>query len=256
MTETEAAHAAAEKTYAAQLQRAAADRRGRLAWLAGEVNAMRSRTAARRRGRTPRRRPDEARRPPNGRRRFAALDQIAGLDAGEEGLDAEHEAAARPSTTSRGGGQGSRRGAPGARLVGPDAPRSAGKDGRPRCWRHPSGSAGLLGSGGRPCCRVRTGYGAGRRALGSAADAVAVTDAEGRGHRDRSPKGATPTWGWPVARGHRRRLGTAATSPTCATSGVTPSTSSEPALRPVVHFARKVAKSSTSDAARTVVDAS
>ena len=89
--------AAEEERRVAGLQRAVADRREGLARLHGQVNALQvPRRGRRRRDRPARPRP--ARRPlaraERAQRDFTALEtRVAGLDAGEEGLDAEHEAA-------------------------------------------------------------------------------------------------------------------------------------------------------------------
>jgi chromosome segregation protein len=87
---------AEEEQRIAGMQRAAADRREGLARLHGQVNGMRSRAAA---AEDELRRLTEARgealeRADRAQRDFTALEtRIAGLDAGEEGLDAEHEGA-------------------------------------------------------------------------------------------------------------------------------------------------------------------
>jgi len=88
--------AAEEERRVAALQRAAADRREGLARLHGQVNAMRSRAVAADEevGRLTTNREDALARAERAQRDFTALEtQVAGLDAGEEGLDAEHEAA-------------------------------------------------------------------------------------------------------------------------------------------------------------------
>jgi len=95
LAETEAAHAAAERNYAAQV-RAIADRREGLARLTGEVNSLRSRTEAAggELGRLEASRDEALARGGLARRRFTELEvQIAGLSAGESGLDADYEAA-------------------------------------------------------------------------------------------------------------------------------------------------------------------
>jgi chromosome segregation protein len=81
----------------AGLQRAAADRREGLARLHGQVHALRSRAQAAddEIGRLEMAREEARARADRAQRDFTALEtRIAGLDAGEEGLDAEHEAAA------------------------------------------------------------------------------------------------------------------------------------------------------------------
>ena len=88
--------AAEEDRRVAGLQRAAADRREGLARLHGQVNALRSRARAAEEeiGRLGQAREDAEARAARAQRDFTALEtRIAGLDAGEEGLDAEHEAA-------------------------------------------------------------------------------------------------------------------------------------------------------------------
>ena len=80
-----------------RMQRAAADRREGLARLQGQVNAKKSRVAAAQDelGRLEVARAEAAARAERAERDFTALEtRIAGLDAGEEGLDAEHEVAA------------------------------------------------------------------------------------------------------------------------------------------------------------------
>ena len=77
--------------------RAAADRREGLARLVGQVNALRSRAAAAddELGRLTQAHEDALSRATRAQRDFTALEtRVAGLDAGEEGLDAEHEGAA------------------------------------------------------------------------------------------------------------------------------------------------------------------
>ncbi len=88
--------AAEEERRVAALQRAAADRREGLARLHGQVNTLRSRAtaAADEVGRLGLAREEALARAERAQRDFTALEtRVAGLDAGEEGLDAEHEAA-------------------------------------------------------------------------------------------------------------------------------------------------------------------
>ena len=88
--------AAAEERRIAGLQRAAADRREGLARLHGQVNALKSRAAAAddEVGRLGHAREEAVARAERAQRDFTSLEtRVAGLDAGEEGLDAEHEAA-------------------------------------------------------------------------------------------------------------------------------------------------------------------
>ncbi|WP_370248769.1 chromosome segregation protein SMC [Nocardioides sp.] len=86
--------AAAEDRRIAALQRAAADRREGLARLHGQVNALKSRAAAAADeiGRLTLAREEALARAARAQHDFTALEtRVAGLDAGEEGLDAEHE---------------------------------------------------------------------------------------------------------------------------------------------------------------------
>ncbi|MEI2712608.1 MAG: chromosome segregation protein SMC [Nocardioides sp.] len=88
--------AANEERRVAGLLRAAADRREGLARLHGQVNALKSRAsaAADEIGRLGEAQEDATARADRAQRDYTALEtQVAGLDAGEEGLDAEHEAA-------------------------------------------------------------------------------------------------------------------------------------------------------------------
>ena len=88
--------AAEEERRVAGLLRAAADRREGLARLHGQVNALRSRAAAAddEVGRLGQAREAAVARADRAQRDFTSLEtRVAGLDAGEEGLDAEHEAA-------------------------------------------------------------------------------------------------------------------------------------------------------------------
>ncbi|QIK66995.1 chromosome segregation protein SMC [Nocardioides sp. HDW12B] len=94
--EAERRHAEEERRVAS-LVRAAADRREGLARLQGQVNAKRSRAGAAEEeiGRLRAAREEAAARAERAQRDFTSLEtRIAGLADGEEGLDAEHEAAA------------------------------------------------------------------------------------------------------------------------------------------------------------------
>jgi len=85
-----------EENRLAGLIRAAADRREGLARLTGQVNSLRSRgeAAAAEISRLTAAQHDAAERADQASRAFTALEtKVAGLDAGEHGLDAEHEAA-------------------------------------------------------------------------------------------------------------------------------------------------------------------
>ncbi|GAA4725616.1 chromosome segregation protein SMC [Nocardioides endophyticus] len=88
--------AAEEERKIVALQRAAADRREGLARLHGQVNTLRSRATAADEevGRLGLAREEAVARADRAQRDFTSLEtRVAGLDAGEEGLDAEHEAA-------------------------------------------------------------------------------------------------------------------------------------------------------------------
>jgi chromosome segregation protein len=88
--------ASEEERRIAGLVRAAADRREGLARLAGQVNALKSRATAAEDeiGRLSQAREEAVARAERAQLDFTALEtKVAGLDAGEEGLDAEHEAA-------------------------------------------------------------------------------------------------------------------------------------------------------------------
>ncbi|MEQ6903706.1 chromosome segregation protein SMC [Nocardioides sp. YIM 152588] len=181
--------AAAEERRVAALLRAAADRREGLARLHGQVNALKSRAgaAAEEIGRLEQARTDAAARADRAQRDFTALEtQVAGLDAGEEGLDAEHEAAAsaldaideRLAKTREEAQQADRdRSALAARKEALEL-GLARKDGAGALLAATETVSGLLGSVAA-LVTVRTGYeGAVAGALGAAADAVAVTDAD------------------------------------------------------------------------------
>ena len=87
---------AEEERRVAGLQRAAADRREGMARLHGQVNGLRSRAAAAEEevGRLTEARADGVARAERAQHDFTSLEsRVAGLDAGEEGLDSEHEAA-------------------------------------------------------------------------------------------------------------------------------------------------------------------
>ncbi|MDX6295291.1 MAG: chromosome segregation protein [Kribbellaceae bacterium] len=91
----EGQHAEEERRIAA-LTRAAADRREGLARLTGQVNALKSRAAAAESeiGRLANARGEAEDRAAKAQHDFTALEtQVAGLDAGEQGLDAEYESA-------------------------------------------------------------------------------------------------------------------------------------------------------------------
>ncbi|GAA4129326.1 chromosome segregation protein SMC [Nocardioides fonticola] len=181
--------AAEEDRRVAALQRAAADRREGLARLHGQVNALKSRAAAAddEIGRLGLAREEALARAERAQRDFTALEtRIAGLDAGEEGLDAEHEAASEAL-----GSVEERLAKARAEVAQADTDRStlaARKDALELGLNRKDGAgallaadvtiSGLLGSVAA-LLAVRSGYEAAvAGALGAAADAVAVADAE------------------------------------------------------------------------------
>jgi chromosome segregation protein len=182
--EVEARHAEEDRRVAGLL-RAAADRREGLARLHGQVNALKSRSAAAadELGRLTNAREEALARADRAQRQFTALEtKVAGLDAGEEGLDAEHEAAAAAlsdiedrlakireevQTADR------ERGALAARKEALEIGLNR-KDGAGALLAASDSVSGLLGSVAA-LLSVRPGYEAAiASALGSAADAVAV----------------------------------------------------------------------------------
>ncbi|WP_127480322.1 chromosome segregation protein SMC [Nocardioides pantholopis] len=181
--------AAEEERRVAGLQRAAADRREGLARLHGQVNALRSRAAAAddEVGRLRLAREDAQARAERALREFTALEtKVAGLDAGEEGLDAAHEAAVqalddieeRLAKVRDAARQADRdRSALAARKDALEMGLSR-KDGTGALLAASDELSGLLGSVAA-LVSVRAGYEtAVASALGSAADAVAVTGAD------------------------------------------------------------------------------
>ena len=181
--------AAEEERRVAGLQRAAADRREGMARLHGQVNALRSRAAAAADevGRLTLARGDALARAERAQRDFTALEtKVAGLDAGEEGLDAEHEAAtaALDDITER----LAKTRAEAQQAESDRATLAARKDALEMGLNRKDGAgallaasdtvSGLLGSVAA-LLSVRTGFeSAVAAALGSAADAVAVRDAD------------------------------------------------------------------------------
>ncbi len=181
--------AAEEERRVAGLQRAAADRREGMARLHGQVNALRSRAAAAEDevGRLTLARGDALARAERAQRDFTALEtKVAGLDAGEEGLDAEHEAAtaALDDITER----LAKTRAEAQQAESDRATLAARKDALEMGLNRKDGAgallaasdtvSGLLGSVAA-LLSVRTGFeSAVAAALGSAADAVAVRDAD------------------------------------------------------------------------------
>ena len=181
--------AANEERRVAGLLRAAADRREGLARLHGQVNTLRSRAHAAEEeiGRLESARADALARAERSQRDFTALEtKVAGLDAGEEGLDAEHEAAVaalddieeRLVKVREEAQQADRE------KAGLSARKEAleiglaRKDGAGALLAASDTVSGLLGSVAA-LVTVRGGYeGAVAAALGAAADAVAVADAD------------------------------------------------------------------------------
>ncbi len=181
--------AAHEERRLAGLLRAAADRREGLARLHGQVNALRSRASAAEEemGRLEAARADALARATRAHHDFTALEtRVAGLDAGEEGLDAEHEAAVaaledlddRLAKTREEAQQADReRSALSARKEALEI-GLARKDGAGALLAASDTLSGLLGSVAA-LVNVRQGYEAAvASALGAAADAVAVIDAD------------------------------------------------------------------------------
>ena len=181
--------AAHEERRVAGLLRAAADRREGLARLHGQVNALRTRATAaeEEKGRLEAARAEALARAERAHHDFTALEtRVAGLDAGEEGLDAEHEAAVaaledldeRLAKTREEAQQADRdRSALGARKEALEL-GLARKDGAGALLAASDTLSGLLGSVAA-LVNVRSGYEAAvASALGAAADAVAVTDAD------------------------------------------------------------------------------
>ncbi|MCW2764439.1 MAG: condensin subunit Smc [Nocardioides sp.] len=181
--------AAAEERRVAGLQRAAADRREGLARLHGQVNALKSRAAAAddEVGRLRLAREDAVARVERAQRDFTSLEtKVAGLDAGEEGLDAEHEAAvaalddieerlakARDEALQADRDRSTLAARKDALEMGLNR-----KDGAGALLAASDAVSGMLGSVAA-LLSVRGGYEtAVASALGSAADAVAVVDAD------------------------------------------------------------------------------
>ncbi len=176
-----------EERRVAGLQRAAADRREGMARLHGQVNGLRSRAAAAEEevGRLTQARADVIARAERAQQSFTSLEsRVAGLDAGEEGLDAEHEAASsllgdiedrltKISTEMTGAER--ERSSLGARREALELGLNR-KDGAGALLAATDPVNGLLGSVAA-LLSVRSGYEtAVAAALGGAADAVAVRD--------------------------------------------------------------------------------
>ncbi len=180
---------AEEERRVAGLHRAAADRREGLARLHGQVNGLRSRAAAAEEevGRLTEARAAAAARAERAQHDFTSLEsRVAGLDAGEEGLDSEHEAATsllsdiedrlgklREEVTTAERERSSLSARKEALELGLNR-----KDGAGALLAATGSVSGLLGSVAA-LLSVRTGYEAAiAAALGSAADAVAVSDVD------------------------------------------------------------------------------
>jgi len=181
--------AAEEDRRVAGLVRAAADRREGLARLGGQVNALKSRAAAADEeiGRLESARAAAVSRAERAQHDFTALEtRIAGLDAGEEGLDAEHEAAVavmadvteRLAKAREEAAQADReRSSLAARKDALELGLNR-KDGVGALLAASGSVSGLLGSVAA-VLTVAAGYEtAVAAALGSAADAVAVADGD------------------------------------------------------------------------------
>ena len=181
--------AAEEDRRQAGLQRAAADRREGLARLAGQVNAVKSRAAAAddEIGRLESARVAAVARAERAQHDFTALEtRIAGLDAGEEGLDAEHEGAVAElddvtERLTKAREEAARADRERSALMARKEALELGlnrKDGVGALLAASGSISGLLGSVAA-VLTVEAGYEtAVAAALGSAADAVAVTDGD------------------------------------------------------------------------------
>jgi chromosome segregation protein len=178
-----------EERRVSALQRAAADRREGMARLHGQLNGLRSRAAAADEeiGRLTQSRADAVARAERSQHDFTSLEsRVASLDAGEEGLDAEHEAASalladiddrlaklRGEVTAAERERSSLTARKEALELGLNR-----KDGAGALLAATDPVTGLLGSVAA-LLSVRSGYEtAVAAALGSAADAVAVRDVD------------------------------------------------------------------------------
>jgi chromosome segregation protein len=180
---------AEEERRVAGVQRAAADRREGLARLTGQVNTVRSRAAAAAEeiGRLTQAREDALERAARAQHGFTALEtRVAGLDAGEEGLDAEHEAAAAQladleDRLAKARDEAQRADRDRASLAARKDALELGlnrKDGAGALLAASDQLSGLLGSVAA-LLTVRSGFEAAvASALGSAADAVALESAD------------------------------------------------------------------------------
>jgi chromosome segregation protein len=178
-----------EERRVSALQRAAADRREGMARLHGQLNGLRSRAAAADEeiGRLTQSRADAVARAERSQHDFTSLEsRVAGLDAGEEGLDAEHEAASAlladiEDRLAKLGGDVTAAERERSSLTARKEALELGlnrKDGAGALLAATDSVTGLLGSVAA-LLSVRSGYEtAVAAALGSAADAVAVRDVD------------------------------------------------------------------------------
>jgi chromosome segregation protein len=181
--------AAEEERRIAGLHRAAADRREGLARLNGQVNALKSRAAAAddELARLDQAREEARARAGRAQRDFTSLEtRVAGLDAGEEGLDAEHEAATAAlgdieERLAKARDEAQQADRDRASLLARRDALEMGltrRDGASALLAASDSVSGLLGSVAA-LLSVRPGFEtAVAGALGSAADAVAVRDAD------------------------------------------------------------------------------
>ncbi len=181
--------AAEEERRIAGLHRAAADRREGLARLHGQVNALKSRAAAAddELARLGQAREEARARADRAQRDFTSLEtRVAGLDAGEEGLDAEHEAATATlgdieERLAKARDEAQQADRDRASLLARREALEMGltrRDGASALLAASESVSGLLGSVAA-LLSVRSGFEtAVAGALGSAADAVAVRDAD------------------------------------------------------------------------------
>lgn len=182
-------HFGDEERHVAGLQRAAADRREGMARLHGQVNGLRSRSAAAEEevGRLAAAREAALARAAEAQHDFTSLEtRVAGLDQGEEGLDSEHEEAStlladledqlasiREQATTADRERSSLAARKEALEMGLNR-----KDGAGALLAATDSISGMLGSVAA-LLSVRSGYEAAvAAALGGAADAVAVRDVD------------------------------------------------------------------------------
>ena len=180
--------AAEEERRVAGLQRAAADRREGLARLHGQVNGLKSRAKAAEEevGRLRLAHEEAVARADRAQLDFTSLEtRVAGLDAGEEGLDAEHEAAVQAldaveEQLAKARDEAQQADSDRSTLAARKDALEMGlnrKDGAGALLAASDDVSGMLGSVAA-LLTVKPGYEAAvASALGTAADAVAVTDA-------------------------------------------------------------------------------